>query len=365
MSERLIIKHDELRADSETDSVRVFRGEFDEAKVNKRVVVVKRCPDSRLVDPRLAAVIGAIASGGPNSPFTGALESPYFEVAAAVNHYDGETIRNGGIPAGCGGRDGKRNGISQCERGIGRFLDKHVQDDDLIFQTLTAMSHVSFRAGGKSTVGAVVNQRNLVMYPVGFVEGGHAELPSPIGLHNLMKPEYFPIDRVELYKSGIPTINPALIHPRLREFLADYRRTQARFTQKYKKYNLHQMQASQDPDVIFLTSELRPPRDRFPSYFEAPGTYFHVTLAINDKKQIDEDYLQKEVLDQLDYPFGNFTSSNLIIETRSIDTSAAIAKRVVESEYAQKWRERKDTVIILLETAQGITYNSDVYKPAV
>lgn len=361
MSERLIIKHHELRADSETDLVRIYRGEFDMAKKEGKIVVVKRCPDSRLVDPKLAAVIGSIAGGGPNSPFTGALKSPYFEVAAAINHYDGETIRNGGVPAGCGGRDGKRNGNCSGEKGIGRFLDKHVQDDDLINQTLTAMSHISFRAGGKSTVGAVVNQRNLVMYPVGCVGGGHVELPAPIGLHNLMKPEYFPIDRVELYKNGIPTIDPALIHPRLREFLADYRRTQARFAQKY---DLHNMQASQDPDVIFLTSELRSPRERFPNYLEAPGTYFHVTLAITEKKQIDEMYLQEAVLDQLDYPFGHFTSSNLIIETRSIHTSAAIAKRIEGSEYAESWMKRKDTAITLLETAQGITYYSHMYKPA-
>lgn len=364
MSERLLIKHGDLRADSETESVRAFRSAFDEAKASKRVVLVKRCPDSRLIDPRLAAVIGAIASGGPNSPFTGALESPYFEVAAVVNHYDGETIRNGGIPAGCGGRDGKRNSNGSAENGIGRFLDKHVQDCDLVNQTLIAMSHVSSRAGGKPTVGAVVNQRNLVMYPVGFVGGGHIELPAPIGLHNLMKPEYFPIDRVELYKNGIPTIDPALTHPRLREFLADYRQTQARFAQKYEK-DLDSMQASQNPDVIFLTSELRTPRERFPNYFEAPGSYFHVTLAINDRKQVDEMYLQEAVLDQLDYPFGHFTSSNLIVETRSIHTSASIAKRIVESEYAESWMKRKDTAIILLETAQGITYYSDTYKASV
>lgn len=360
MSERLPITHTGLRADSETKEVSLYRGRFDKAKNDGNVPLIKRCPDSRLVDPELSAVIAAIAAGAPNSPYSGALKSPYFRFAVVENHFDGETLRNGGVPAGCGGRDGKRNSNINGEKGIGRFLDKHVQDDDLINQSLIAMSHVSYRADGKPTLAAAVNHRNLVMYPVGFAGGGRVELPLPIHLHNLMAPEYFPVDKVELYKNGVPTIDPVSAHPKLREFLADYRQTQSRFARKYDLYN---MQKDQDPNVVFLTSELRSPRYRFPSYFDAPGSYFQVSLAINDRRQIDEAYLQEAVLDQLDYPFGHFSSQNLIIETRSIDTSAAIAKRVEGLEFAEPWMKRKGASVILLETVHCVTSYSDVYKP--
>lgn len=364
MRDRLLITPQSLstlRADSETEAVSVFRSRFDQAKVNGNVPLVKRCPDSRLIDPELTAVIAAIAAGAPNSPYTGALRSPDFRVAVVENHFDGETIRSGGIPTGCGGRDGKRNGNGNGngDKGISRYLDRHVQDDDLINQTLIAMSHVSLRADGKPTLGVAVNHRNLVRYPVGFVSGGRVELPLPVHLHNLMAPEYFPIDQVELYRNGIPTIDPVLIHPKLREFLATCRQTQSHYAQKY---DLHRIQESQNPDMVILTSELRSPRYRFPSYFDAPGSYFQISLAITPQRLIDQAYLQEAVLDQINYPFSHFSARNLIIETRSIHTSASVARRIADLDFMEQWMKREDTGIALLETVHGITSYSDVYK---
>lgn len=345
-----------LRVESNSEVAQKNLDIYEQTKAKSELMLVKACSDSRLVFPEGVAELRMIAGGGPRSPFVAALRDRHFSAIAVVNHYDGETVKPGQIPAGCGGRDAKADLPTGFEEGVLKFLKEHVWDADLLKQTVVGASFTSKRASGMGTLAAVMDHLTLGIQAVGYARDKTYTLPTD--LHELLAPEYFPVDT---YRDGIPAIPTAGLDPISRSFLASCRRVQSEYD---AKYDLRRMQKKQSPETVFLTSELRSPRYRFPNTFDAPGSFFQVSLALKEESGhllIDNGQM-KVAIDQLDYPVQHFPIGTIIVETRSLEASIKVLNQLLETAHMQKWLNNANNRILVAETRSGITRYMDEHR---
>lgn len=158
-----------LRRDHNTREAQEFLEDYETARARGSLTLIKACSDSRLVFPKLVAELRSIAGGGPRSPYNEALNDPHFPVIIVMNHHDGDTVKAGQIPGGCGGREGKAKLVDGFEKGVLKFLKKHVWDADLYKQSVVGASFTSDRASGKPTLAATMDHLDLSVDPMGYV----------------------------------------------------------------------------------------------------------------------------------------------------------------------------------------------------
>lgn len=349
-----------LRNTRRSSNTRRYLETYESARLLGNSVLVKACSDSRLVFPMGVGEIRTIAGGGPNSPHNAALLDPNFPVIAVVNHFDSDTVKPGSIPGDCGGREGKASlegSREEFDEGTLKFLAEHVWSVDLVKQTVIGASFTSVRARGKPTLAAAMDHRSLQTMPLGYVS--NETTISKVPVYQMMASEYFPVDT---YRNGIPTIRTYGIDDRLVNFLDQCGDTQQNYA---ARYDLKTIQKSQSPETVILTTELRSPRYRFQEAFERPGSFFQISLALADPdNSVEVDAAQKKVsLDQVDYPRNHFPIKTIIVETRSINTSAHIAEDILNISFMEKWLQGTGNRILVAETTYGMTNYAEIFHP--
>lgn len=361
MSERTLLSTDQLMDDNHSDSARNNLRRWDDAKGAGELWVVVGCADSRAQYPPNIALIVSIAAGGRRSPFSRLLRHPSVQGGVIASHHDGETVTtcfdaNNCVcetPGGCGGRAAKaanNGGVNISDSGIGNFVDKHLWSGDLYQQSSIAASFTAERIE-KTVLAGSIDHRTLRFHPLLVSMRGGRSVDAAVPNHAIMAPQHF---RHELYQDGLPTLPRNEVPEQYLPYLAQSDAMADEMNERFP--DLRERQATQNPSVLVLSTDIRPIGARFPVTMNEPGKVFRLSIAdlsLEGTEMIRPEVLA-QTLNQAEYPVAHFSNLDQIyIETKSLPKSLNAATELASQPWMQQWRQDPNHQILLGQVERG------------
>lgn len=372
--EQLIITPNEIWKDNHSPEAEKAREEFAEKESKRELWAVEGCADARtLTSTKIAIRMVAAAS----DPALRLVSDKSIGLWIADAHFDSKIFELGTTPTGCGGLGAKLEigDKKVVEPGVLRYASKEIVDHDPVKQAITTARNISAISQGKPVLATLQDHRTFHIYPLAFfqVVDGEEIARSAVPGRYLEPKHYNP--RV-IYKEGIPRLKEDNLPSNVQDFLRRHRRLGQQMQGLYP--DLEELQGTQRPRMVLLTTDRRSARQKFPKIASVPGLMFKITLFTEESHQsaqIGEKETQA-ALDQLSYPikdnclpnFGDPTkpfsnTDRIIIETPNMELSKLIANRALQEEWIGRWLALPDRKIILLQTNDGVVNDMDEITP--
>lgn len=378
--EDLIITPQSLYDQNHSKEARLFLAQWEAVRVEGKLIAYYRCSDSRLKPAGIGAVSwGSIA--GADEPDTKFATSRGTQGSVALGHFDGDTVKPGEMPTGCGGLHVKEDvGNEKNHTDAKKFVAETVKHKDVLIQAWLSAENVAILSG-KPALAAIQDHLTLQMYPIALFSTdreGVIKTQSKVRARDIVDKNY---DPHRLYANGIPTLDISILPEMFQEILSQNLKDMQDMNSKYP--DLRKLQKVQNPRTILWSTDIRSARAKYPILSSPPGSIFKVIMPrekIEGNVSIQEENIKK-CLEQLSYaiihaiensnnPNGPFhDAKNLIIETGSTDESIRLAKRAMEEPWMKEWAElgddRKTTVVQSVGgvVADNIDYYADPQLP--
>lgn len=335
-----------------------------------RIFLVRRCSDARGNIPELHSIdISNIATDGPQQPYKDLMIYDGVRAIIELTHYDGEKFKLGKYPEGCGGLMAKElqlqtQNTSEIKKfGLPRYVEAIKSPDPVVLAYYNAESIASHTH--KPVLAAIQDHVRGIIYPLAFFqknEDGEMFTKTKIPIRYMLQNQY---DQREIYKDGIPTLDPNKIPDIFKEFLELH---ESRISDLNNEYpNLHDVLRSQNPEYILITTEKMAARIRYPKILKDPGSYFQIHIPRDKNEQvivIDQKTVDTAV-EQAQYPITieHFSRAHtILIETGDFDQSKRIANNLARNEWLEDWLKRPTHQILTAESRAGKTVRIEEFK---
>lgn len=351
------------------------RIKWEEARRNGELIAYLRCSDARLKPVGINAVSwGSIAAA--DEPDTKFAVGRGTKASIALAHFDGDTVKPGEMPTGCGGlkakEEAKKNGNQNEQVGIHRYVKDNIVHEDMIIQAWLSAENIA-AISGKPSLAAVQDHLTLQIYPIAlFTPQGEGTMRtvSRVRAKDTLARSY---DPKKIYENGIPTISESYLTDVFGEIMQQNMEDMREINSKYP--NLREIQKVQRPRTILFSTDIRSARVKYPVLSSVPGSIFKLIVPrgkIEGTLQITDEDLENS-LNQLEYPITHaiknyenpdesFSNTDrLIIETGNLDLSKRVAQKAMEKEWMRKWLELKDRKIIVVQAIAGIVSDNIAY----
>lgn len=375
--ENLIITPESITRDNRSHLAEERRNKWNEAKRDGNLIAYFRCADARVQPTGIEAMsLGSIAAAFKNpEALAPILSDKGIKASVVLAHVDGETVKLGEMPAGCGGLAAKKDiGNSEQNGGTAEFISEVVIDKDPVVQSLWTAKQIAI-ISNKPTMAAIEDHRTHQIYPVGFfnIEKGQmisiistASAETTVGKY---QPE-------KIYADGLPVIDSNILPEVFTNLLEQNQKETMEELSKYP--DLKRMQKVQRPRMVWFTTDPSSLRQKVPDTASIPGSIFKVHAIrekINGIGRVDDELL-KSYLGELQYPLEHSVENShdtslpfsntdrLIIETGDLELSKTLAEEVIKQEWMQKWTRLNGRRIILLQTNSGVINAAEYFGTA-
>ncbi|EKD90631.1 MAG: hypothetical protein ACD_30C00112G0072 [uncultured bacterium] len=339
--------NDHYSAEAEQNIERIL-----ELRAKGELEVIWSCSDARLILPDDVYQVKTISGTGPRSPWAKLLNYDRTLGVIVMDHFD-----CGGIQA----RSQLPEKIADEDTALG-FVRDHVWANDPIIQSILTGSWTASRTK-RTVVSVVQNHLDGSVYPQGVFNNGSQTEHKTIPTYKLMPEEYLPEG---LYGDEIPQLDESFIPSSAAHILNKIAKKVEFIRTKYPE--VMDLQPVQDPEVIAITTNLKPLSARFPKHFSKPNTVFQVSLArqsFDNEGELSTDDV-REAFRQIHYPISYslehsslaeeapFKSTRVLyIETGDMKVSLGLAKQAQRRLWVQEWLELPDRTIIAAEAIKG------------
>ncbi len=373
------ITPESLEKDNHSPAVDVYLNRWQDNLQEQNITVVVGCSDPRLIVPRNGiADIRSIGAAALPELYDSVLNEKFNPRAIiVVAHHDGETVKKGQMPKGCGGLGVKAmqeehendHAHSILEYSAG-YVDRFIVHSDPFIHGIYTGHEIAERSNCPTLV-VTEDHRTGTLYPLtSFIPYGSRDLivRSAIPMRSGFEGRY---DASEIYNAGIPHLNEEEVPNEFGVFM----RRHSMFLEKVVESNpnLYKNQKIINPSVVALTTEIRSIQARFPILLgEHPNTVFTVTVprdthTIQDSYDVNVEGM-KRAFDETHYAFAHalahkgdptkdfarlYGQGALMIEGDNLDQLNEVAEYALKLPYIQKWSEIKGNKIILMETNKG------------
>ena len=338
-------------------------------------VVVATCGDARLEIPRdrFTERIHTIASGGPKDPYADLFKSINSNAIVSLAHHDGDTVKPGEMPTGCGGLGLKAEIKKSGKRGGNRtenFVDTGVHHEDALIQACATALDIA-ELTDKPVLAATQDHLTGLIHPLlaFWTEGSttRISLPSSISIRDLTDPIRY--DHAELYKKGIPSVDILSLPKVFQEYLQANQDEIKKLHNDFPNYR--ELQKIQNPRTAILTTDIRPTRLKYPTLFEELNSFFRLTIPrLKDVSGEDvslsfEDEELERVFEQMQFPIDEFDKlQTIVVETSNLKSSKMIAEGLRAQPFMDKWNGRPGNNIIVVESRGGKIWASEYLQAA-
>lgn len=370
------ITPESLLADNKSEEAIESLNNWENAKTGRKQTAMVACGDARLILPyRTTMSMRTIATGSVNSPqgleaVKPILESVGVNKIITVGHFNGDTAIPGEAIRGCGGLQAKEEGQTR-KSGILRFVEEHIQHQDVVLQTLISASKIAATTD-KPVLAAIMNHRDGTLYPLAVYSYFGTETIRNFGDDKIIPGSFDP--RI-LYAGGIPAMEEEQIPEIFRDVLDEQTRNVEDMKRLYP--DLHKRQEVQNPVMIAISTETRSMKIRFPNTAREPGSIFKLHIPRSQSgNSIDITFEDmRNAANQLDFPIKqankNYGEHNksfsktsvLFIETEDIQISIMLAFGLFRERWMQKWTELPGHSVIVAQTKGGETSEVKIIKP--
>ncbi len=351
----------DLYADNHSLEADRRREAWNRHKADGNLTVVWSCGDARVIipNPETTVSIRSIATGSPSDayPYTRLMESPGVKNIIILPHFDGETVKPGEEPTGCGGLGEKKVQETKSSKEVSegnsvvRYVKQRVKSSDVLLQACISAT-ITNENTSKNVLAAAQDHRDGTIIPIAAFSDRGRRTISAINLRHLFQGQY---DPKIIYQDGIPSLSEDEIPEEFRAYLTLHRKN---LEELYKvEPDLVQLQKTQNPTIMALSTDPRPFEVRFPALTASPNTLFKLSVPrtrIDSRISIDDQSLN-DALDQTEYPVAHFSNLNTIyIETGDFDRSKRVADQLILNEWVHDWINEPSHQIIAAQTRDGI-----------
>lgn len=362
--ENLIISPQTLFTDNHSPKADEARARFNETRAKREISAWIRCADARVKTAGDSISIGNISAASlPNESIA---SHRSLESLIAITHIDGGTIEAEKMPTGCGGLAAKADiGDRECEDGIEKYVSEKISSKDPVAQALRTAERLAYLSADKPVLAATQNHLNYDIYPIAYFQVVRGQLVSV----SSVKPEdIINYNPERIYKDGFPTIEEGMLPDVLKKIIEQNRSEAQDIFAKYP--DLTSLQKVQNPRMIFLSTDIRSARVRYPELSSVPGSIFKVHV---EREKLEDGVSVKETnildaLSQLQYPIEHYAIKNyddqtkpfsrtdrLVVETGDIELSRTIANEALKKSWMKKWITLPDRKILLVQTNAGVS----------
>jgi hypothetical protein len=373
------ITPESLIEDNKSPYVEKYLERWQDNFYEQNFFAVVSCSDPRLMVPRDGIIdIRSIGAAALPELYDSVLNENFNPQAIiVVVHHDGQTVKNGQMPLGCGGlgvkamqehheeeHEHERQGYSAG------YVDKFIIHSDPFIHGMYTGHEIAERSR-RPTLVATEDHRTGILYPLtSFIPYGKRDMivrsaiPMRYGFEGRYNPE-------EIYHTGLPHLEAEQVPNEFNVFI----RRHNIFLEKVKEMNpnMYENQKIINPLVVALTTEIRSIRARFPTLFGTnPNTVFAVTVPRNTHESRESYDLDvegmKRAFDQTHYAFARaiqhkgdpersfsrlYNQGTLLIEGDNLEQLNEVADYALELPYIRDWSNVEGNKIILMETNKG------------
>lgn len=375
--ENIPITPELLLADNRSEKARELSAAWERNHNEGNLWSIATCGDARIITPRPDNIISvrSIATAGTKDRQIFASEGVKFTVV--MSHVDGDTIKKGEKPKGCGGLGAKEEALNGNHEnrveGIQYYIEKNIEHPDPVIQALISAREIR-NSTGKPSLAVIQNHRTGKIFPFAVFLRGYQTVASELDILNLER-EY---DPSKIYANEIPTLPADAIPDVFNEFLEANALQIDELLRRYP--NLTEMQRVQNPKMVVVSSKLPSVRIRYPETTDFPGRIFKLFLSREKEKttkRIDiTPAAQNEIINQIQYPIGFAVKNSgqpnqpfsktdrLLIETSDIGVSRNLATELAKTDWMQRWLGLPDHKIMVAQNIEGISNKVDYFDPA-
>lgn len=354
MQGKELITPQQMLQDNHSEAAGQNMQQIIELREKGELMVIHGCSDARIVLPNNVYQVRTIAGTGPRSPWTRILNYEKARGVIILDHFD------------CGGIKAHAQlpeNIEDEDTALG-FVKDHVWSDDPVVQSILTGSWTASRTQ-KPVMSAVQNHLDGVVYAQAVYRNGDQTEHKTIPTYKLMPNRYV---QEEIYGSEVPQLRGSLIPPSFAFVLAEIRDRVESL--RSVSPDFAEQQAVQDPQVVAVTTNIKPLSARFPALFNEPNTVFQVSLKRQSLE--DEGALEtrdvREAFRQVHYPLSYAIENNhqsqpgrapfastrvLYLETGDMRDSIRLAKQARRRPVVQQWLELPGRTIIVAEAIAG------------
>ncbi len=345
------------------ENIDIFRANRDVGNL----IAVFPCGDARQRLPiRSSLHVRSLGCGCPKQDYEDLLADRRLKGAMPLSHYNGGLLKEELLNEEytCGARKVKslqQKGLVTSFQGVQGFVARNVHHPNLVYQTLYAAFDISHYTD-KLVLASCQDHTNGKITPMAVIRGSEI-IEKSAGLQPYLEGD---APSFEEGKIELPTLTDSQIPAEFEQPLAESREQEKELELKYpdrKAFLIAQM-----PEIILLSTLVKPPATRYPGLYGIPGYYFQV-----GSPRLDLDYATlptnselHTLADQAEYPVSHAvknygvdgadfsTSRTFKIETGSMTASEQIAQYVITTKnWMRQFRQFPDTQIIIAEAVSG------------
>lgn len=324
-----------------------------------KLPLIFSCSDARVVLPPYARILKSVAIGGDRSAFLSLIRNSNGIVMIA--HYDGETALPGIVPSGCGGQDAKRM-INKSQdldpHQALHFVDNYVVSPDPIINALVQARRAS----------------QMVQIPVLAVAQDHRTgrnkllgvfspefdipqtcLPNHETFTQIMNGEQY--DPKRIYDAGVPEL---LLEEPFDFYAEMYHDQRIEVTAAERVVGiLSTHNKVQNPNLMFITTDARPGKIRYPAIMGLPNSVFSIRLPISKEQAV---HIPEEAIElgiqQANYAISHATEhfgvqgkafssmKTVFIEAKTIEMARTGASRLLQYDWMRAYMQKGGKILI-------------------
>lgn len=366
LTEHRLLQPQDLLEDNRSPEAQTKRDSWNENRLTNNLFLVNRCGDARgNIDEERCIDVSMIATAGPRERYINMVRFSGLKGIVNLTHHDGDTVKPGRRPEGCGGLAAKAaretEGTTPAENGIYRFVDTEIGHKDPLVQTWIS-AETTARMTDKPVLAATQDHIRGTIYPIAIFKGKQiiSEMPATMIIQGQYDPK-------KIYEHGIPSLDENEIPEEFQEFLSNH---EAYMQEKEDEYpDLHHRLKTQNPPYMLITTEKIPARVRYPETFREPGSFFqiHIPRAKDEQLITIEQKSINLAIEQAQYAIEHATMHHdtpgagfsdlhaVLIESGDIGQSERIAKAFMQQEWAEKWANFPNHQVLIAESRAGRT----------
>lgn len=349
----------DLLADNKSSEAAKRRAAYQNNYLQGKNIGIEHCADARVItpSPEFTDACDTIAAAGNKAiPEDG---DPLIHSLMTMGHFDGETVRPGVQPSGCGGLLAKEEQLRELRNGalggVAAFVEDRLYHPDVMVQTMISAAQRAERQPNKQVLAAMQDHLNGKIYPLALFRG--RAMLSAVPTQLLLAGSYNP---GEIYRSGIPFLASEDLPEQFRQYLALHAANMEQMNMRLP--HLRERQKVQKPSVLKISTGRRPLAVNFPTIGDTPNQVFRLRLAAMTNGQVPKE-AQREVLQEAEYPLTHFdTIQTILINTDSMDESHKFAQALLAQPWINPWRQHETNNLYIARTQEGILADHDTIK---
>jgi hypothetical protein len=345
---------------TDTQSVEAYqrRREWEQNRAKKELILLDTCSDSRIItpNPKQSVVIRSISAGRDLEPFSPLLKHPSVKAIHILGHHAGIEVIDGEAPRGCGGLAVKEKQLqgSKAHSDVEKWVAKNVCHSDSLLVAIDKAKQALLHTN-KDTLVSTEDHLDGSIFPMLLIKD------TNFGIRNY-DPSY-------TYSNGIPVLPSEQIdNSPFADYLNEYYEKQFPELFYFSEHNRKSLEV-QNPHMLMITTNIRPPEVCYPQTTGKPNTVFVETLArtknraLGDKVEIQPKDIEN-VIDQAEYPVSHFSNLKTVyIETGDIDQSRRVATKMFERPWFVQWFGKENKKIIVSATRAGLIEEIYNFRP--